>query len=89
MTLVDEELEMICRGGDWIVYGQVCGCGGGRKRNKRFGVVSRGRGGVKETGGIIFFFQAEDGIRGLVRARGLGDGDKRQVDNVRASWSYV
>ena len=28
----------------------------------------------------IFFFQAEDGIRDLVRSRGLGDVYKRQVD---------
>ena len=28
--------------------------------------------------GIIFFFQAEDGIRDLVRSRGLGDVYKRQ-----------
>ena len=28
---------------------------------------------------IIFFFQAEDGIRGLVRSRGLGDVYKRQA----------
>mgnify|MGYP002682528256 CR=1 FL=1 len=27
----------------------------------------------------VFFFQAEDGIRGLVRSRGLGDVYKRQV----------
>ena len=27
-----------------------------------------------------FFFQAEDGIRDLVRSRGLGDVYKRQVD---------
>ena len=27
-----------------------------------------------------FFFQAEDGMRGLVRSRGLGDVYKRQVD---------
>ena len=26
----------------------------------------------------VFFFQAEDGIRGLVRSRGLGDVYKRQ-----------
>ena len=26
-----------------------------------------------------FFFQAEDGIRGLVRSRGLGDVYKRQI----------
>ena len=28
---------------------------------------------------IIFFFQAEDGIRDLVRSRGLGDVYKRQL----------
>mgnify|MGYP003381605615 CR=1 FL=1 len=27
----------------------------------------------------VFFFQAEDGIRDLVRSRGLGDVHKRQV----------
>ena len=27
----------------------------------------------------VFFFQAEDGIRGLVRSRGLGDVYKRQI----------
>ena len=30
----------------------------------------------------FFFFQAEDGIRDLVRSRGLGDVYKRQVDDV-------
>ena len=30
----------------------------------------------------FFFFQAEDGIRDLVRSRGLGDVYKRQVNNV-------
>ena len=30
-------------------------------------------------GDIFFFFQAEDGIRYLVRSRGLGDVYKRQV----------
>mgnify|MGYP003380498538 CR=1 FL=1 len=30
-------------------------------------------------GGVFFFFQAEDGIRDLVRSRGLGDVYKRQV----------
>ena len=30
----------------------------------------------------IFFCQAEDGIRDLVRSRGLGDVYKRQVGNV-------
>ena len=29
-------------------------------------------------GRLIFFFQAEDGIRDLVRSRGLGDVYKRQ-----------
>ena len=28
---------------------------------------------------IVFFFQAEDGIRDLVRSRGLGDVYKRQA----------
>jgi len=28
---------------------------------------------------VCFFFQAEDGIRDLVRSRGLGDVYKRQV----------
>ena len=31
---------------------------------------------------ILFFFQAEDGIRDLVRSRGLGDVYKRQHDDV-------
>ena len=30
---------------------------------------------------IVFFFQAEDGIRDLVRSRGLGDVYKRQPKN--------
>ena len=30
------------------------------------------------VGGNFFFFQAEDGIRDLVRSRGLGDVYKRQ-----------
>ena len=37
-----------------------------------------------------FFFQAEDGIRDLVRSRGLGDVYKRQVEEERknhtANW---
>ena len=28
---------------------------------------------------MVFFFEAEDGIRDLVRSRGLGEVDKRQV----------
>ena len=34
---------------------------------------------------IFFFFQAEDGIRDLVRSRGLGDVYKRQVHPVDVS----
>ena len=30
---------------------------------------------------LVFFFQAEDGIRDLVRSRGLGDVYKRQSKN--------
>ena len=30
---------------------------------------------------LFFFFQAEDGIRDLVRSRGLGDVYKRQTDS--------
>ena len=31
---------------------------------------------------FFFFFQAEDGIRDLVRSRGLGDVYKRQVEDL-------
>ena len=34
--------------------------------------------GCKQEEACFFFFQAEDGIRGLVRSRGLGDVYKRQ-----------
>ena len=34
---------------------------------------------VKKSVTLSFFFQAEDGIRDLVRSRGLGDVYKRQV----------
>ena len=34
---------------------------------------------------VVFFFQARDGIRGLVRSRGLGDVYKRQERNGVAS----
>ena len=44
----------------------VCGCG----RVWLFMIV------------VVFFFQAEDGIRDLVRSRGLGDVYKRQRDGV-------
>ena len=37
------------------------------------------------SGGVLFF-QAEDGIRGLVRSRGLGDVYKRQAWNKGARW---
>ena len=37
----------------------------------------------------VVFFQAEDGIRDLVRSRGLGDVYKRQVSDLRrmGEWS--
>ena len=35
---------------------------------------------------VVCFFQAEDGIRDLVRSRGLGDVYKRQPDEVRLEW---
>ena len=41
------------------------------------------RDGLRQGGGF-FFFQAEDGIRCLVRSRGLGDVYKRQVHLNRA-----
>ena len=31
---------------------------------------------------VLFFFQAEDGIRDLVRSRGLGDVYKRQLESI-------
>ena len=37
---------------------------------------------------FFFFFQAEDGIRDLVRSRGLGDVYKRQVYSGHVDW-YV
>ena len=33
---------------------------------------------MRQTSSLCFFFQAEDGIRDLVRSRGLGDVYKRQ-----------
>ena len=36
----------------------------------------------------VFFFQAEDGIRDLVRSRGLGDVYKRQARNA-VMFSFV
>ena len=36
---------------------------------------------TRNTGSIFFFFQAEDGIRDLVRSRGLGDVYKRQAQH--------
>ena len=41
---------------------------------------------VKSVELFYFFFQAEDGIRDLVRSRGLGDVYKRQV---YAPWCFV
>ena len=34
---------------------------------------------------VYFFFQAEDGIRDLVRSRGLGDVYKRQIHSLDAA----
>ncbi len=44
------------------------------KRKKMVGGVRSGGEGIED-----FFFQAEDGIRDLVRSRGLGDVYERQV----------
>ena len=42
---------------------------------------------------VVFFFQAEDGIRDLVRSRGLGDVYKRQEwcgsCRWRGDWTWV
>ena len=35
---------------------------------------------------VVGVFQAEDGIRDLVRSRGLGDVYKRQIDPDRDHW---
>ena len=37
----------------------------------------------------MFFFQAEDGIRDLVRSRGLGDVYKRQVKHQRRALEHL
>ena len=50
------------------LYACVCGC-----------VVCARHGYCLRQGGSVFFFQAEDGIRDLVRSRGLGDVYKRQL----------
>ena len=42
-------------------------------------VLFRDRFGVRRTSPSVVFFQAEDGIRDLVRSRGLGDVYKRQA----------
>ena len=58
--------------------------------------LGRSRGlGAGSTRLLLFFFQAEDGIRDLVRSRGLGDVYKRQVMRVitnpsaRASLTFL
>ena len=38
---------------------------------------------------IFFFFQAEDGIRDLVRSRGLGDVYKRQKKYISGNWRLI
>ena len=35
---------------------------------------------------FVFFLQAEDGIRDLVRSRGLGDVYKRQLPPAASTW---
>ena len=40
---------------------------------------------VCDSSGLFVFFQAEDGIRDLVRSRGLGDVYKRQTYTIVAS----
>ena len=37
---------------------------------------------------IVFFFQAEDGIRDLVRSRGLGDVYKRQEEDLSIRFTF-
>ena len=44
---------------------------------------------IVHCGVDFFFFQAEDGIRDLVRSRGLGDVYKRQVDKFSSLKEYV
>ena len=43
--------------------------------------MSRFTSNTVQIGWSFFFFQAEDGIRDLVRSRGLGDVYKRQLDS--------
>ena len=43
---------------------------------------------MSKCGLVYFFFQAEDGIRDLVRSRGLGDVYKRQ-DDVRCCGEHM
>ena len=38
---------------------------------------------------VVFFFQAEDGIRDLVRSRGLGDVYKRQMTGLSPALDQV
>ena len=47
--------------------------------------VNMWRGDGVGGGGVGFFFQAEDGIRDLVRSRGLGDVYKRQAQDCQGS----
>mgnify|MGYP003377885974 CR=1 FL=1 len=54
----------------------VCVRGAGHKYNGMAEVYRIGGGGTGDIGGV--FCQAEDGIRDLVRSRGLGDVYKRQ-----------
>ena len=54
-----------------VVVGLVCGSSGWYVLNSSVGIDLF----------FFFFFQAEDGIRDLVRSRGLGDVYKRQFDH--------
>ena len=45
--------------------------------------------GVVIRGVLFFFFQAEDGIRDLVRSRGLGDVYKRQALDARLPFALT
>ncbi len=66
----------------WIRSGEAtCDritCKEGLEEWRRMGVYARRRRHTSFSTVSCFFFQAEDGIRALVRSRGLGDVYKRQ-----------
>ena len=54
------------------------------------GIIMRGGDEKRVELYIVFFFQAEDGIRDLVRSRGLGDVYKRQsVERISRFLNFV